>query len=634
MEDEKSGLYGMLNNNDFDTLIFNVTDEGEDSQVNDENPFNLNIPPILKDNNNNIYHYRCPKCLFFPFIEIMNQNEIKYNCKCTKGEGKIIKIKDLINSITIFDKEKNKTINENKELKCSKHNQKFRYYCTDCHTNICKYCCEFHLNKRHDLIIFDFNNYDILKKASKISEYFNSKKHSNNQIKKNQNNNEKISELLENSSIFQEELISEQLKNNKTIHEIKFDDNSNIIIEEKKPYYFYVLFNIIYNDYINYPNYSHFFNIENIFRFMEKKITNKNNNEAENKNEIENKDELTNICIKGKDMITIVYKNDSDGIQLFGSKFIDNNLSNVCLEIENKSYKLMDFYKFNTNSEEVKIKLYISEKEQTISLYSMFSNCVNLKSIYGISKWKTKITNLDKLFYNCTSLSSLPDISEWDVSGLKSISLMFYNCYSLLELPDLSKWIKRNRYLEKNDNSVYIGFSFPNNFKEIKYFYRKKEESMQILVKTLTGKNFILDVEPSDTIEKVKKKIQDKEGFLSGIQQLTFDGEELKDNKTLDDYNIQKRSILYLILRIRGNEKLIQIFVQLLSGKTIILYIEPLDTIRSIKAKIQNKEGIPQNKQKLIFGRRELEDNKTLADYRIIDQTTVHLILAINQLEE
>ena len=279
MEDEKSGLYGMLNNNDFDTLIFNVTDEGEDSQVNDENPFNLNIPPILKDNNNNIYHYRCPKCLFFPFIEIMNQNEIKYNCKCTKGEGKIIKIKDLINSITIFDKEKNKTINENKELKCSKHNQKFRYYCTDCHTNICKYCCEFHLNKRHDLIIFDFNNYDILKKASKISEYFNSKKHYNNQIKKNQNNNENISELLENSSIFQEELNSEQLKNNKTIQEIKFDDNSNIIIEEKKPYYFYVLFNIIYNDYINYPNYSHFFNIENIFRFMEKEIINKNNNE-------------------------------------------------------------------------------------------------------------------------------------------------------------------------------------------------------------------------------------------------------------------------------------------------------------------------------------------------------------------
>ena len=176
---------------------------------------------------------------------------------------------------------------------------------------------------------------------------------------------------------------------------------------------------------------------------------------------------------------------------------------------------------------------------------SMFSNCINLKSVYGISKWKTKITNLDKLFYNCTSLSSLPDISEWDVSGLKSISLMFYNCYSLLELPDLSKWIKRNRYLEKNDNSVYIGFSFPNNFKEIKYFYRKKEESMQILVKTLTRKNFILDVEPSDTIEKVKKKIQDKEGFLSGIQQLTFDGEELKDNKTLDDYNIQKRSILF-----------------------------------------------------------------------------------------
>ena len=48
---------------------------------------------------------------------------------------------------------------------------------------------------------------------------------------------------------------------------------------------------------------------------------------------------------------------------------------------------------------------------------SMFSDCKNLISISGISKWKTKIINLDRLFYNCESLSSLPDISDWDVSG-------------------------------------------------------------------------------------------------------------------------------------------------------------------------------------------------------------------------
>ena len=315
--------------------------------------------------------------------------------------------------------------------------------------------------------------------------------------------------MVENSSIFQEELNSEQFKDNKTIHEIQFGNNSNVIIEEKNPYYFYDLFKIIYNDYLKYPNYSHFFNIENIYKFMEKEMDNKINNE------VENNDELNNILIIGKDIITIIYKNNNNGIKLFGGKFVENNLSKVCLEIDNKPCKLMVHYKFNSNSEEVKIKLYISEKEQTINMNSMFSNCVNLKSIYGISKWKGKITNLDRLFYNCISLSSLPDISEWDVSGLKSISLMFYNCYSLLEFPDLSKWTKKNKLLEKNGNYAFIGFSFTNKFREIKYIYGQKEEGIQILVEiSRTGKILTLDVEPSDTIEIIKKKIQNKESVL------------------------------------------------------------------------------------------------------------------------
>ena len=241
-KENSDDIYGMINNSDFDTLIFDITDEPENNSINNEIPFNSDITAILKDNNNN-NHYRCSKCLFFPYIEIINENEIKYICNCTKGERKEIKIKDLINEITNFKDEKNKNINNNKELRCSKHKQEFRYYCTNCHINICKECCEFHLNQKHDFIIFDFNNYNILKKSSKISEYYvNSKKNNNNQIKnKNIDNNENISELIENSSIFQEELNSDQLKNDKASNKIKIENNSNIFIEEKNPYYFYVL---------------------------------------------------------------------------------------------------------------------------------------------------------------------------------------------------------------------------------------------------------------------------------------------------------------------------------------------------------------------------------------------------------
>ncbi|XP_016098462.1 NEDD8 isoform X2 [Sinocyclocheilus grahami] len=75
-------------------------------------------------------------------------------------------------------------------------------------------------------------------------------------------------------------------------------------------------------------------------------------------------------------------------------------------------------------------------------------------------------------------------------------------------------------------------------------------------LETLTGKEIEIDIEPTDKVERIKERVEEKEGIPPQQQRLIYSGKQMNDEKTAADYKIQGGSVLHLVLALRGGQNL------------------------------------------------------------------------------
>ncbi|KAJ5074722.1 polyubiquitin 14 [Anaeramoeba ignava] len=151
---------------------------------------------------------------------------------------------------------------------------------------------------------------------------------------------------------------------------------------------------------------------------------------------------------------------------------------------------------------------------------------------------------------------------------------------------------------------------------------------MQIFVKTLTGRTITIEIEPTDTIELLKQIIFGIENLPICDQWLRFSGKELENEKTLEQYNIQKESTIHIVIRLDPPNSSTYITTsdgQFISIENACPHCKSGGTINNLKAKIEEKYSIPFENQKLFYNGNLLENDKKYIDYEMSCAAKVYL---------
>ena len=179
----------------------------------------------------------------------------------------------------------------------------------------------------------------------------------------------------------------------------------------------------------------------------------------------------------------------------------------------------------------------------------------------------------------------------------------------------LEDWKTLSEYNIKNNSSLQLNVNLSN------------PEIITIMIMNEINDIF-LDMKVSDTIKKLKTKIQHTEGIQESQQRLIFNGIELEDNNTLSFYNINSDSIIYLEVCF-NTLNAIKVYITNNIGDILSLTVQPSESIEDIKKMITEEINIPFEQQYLSFNEVELENQFSLSDYNIKSGSTIHLTVRL-----
>ena len=376
-------------------------------------PFNLSILPIpkLKNPNN---HYICTKCFYFPFILFLNnKEEIIYTCACVKN--KHLKINELfdsenkyianLNKNNIINSSDNVNLNPNNGFKCTRHksneNKSFKYFCITCNINICEDCLQFHLNKDHELMNLEYQIVEMNKKVELINDLLN--KETGNKNEQSEEGEKKDIEKFFNNDTKSIDSEDEQT------YKFEVLPNGNykkILVENKNIIHnnFKELINIIINDYIKYPNYYHFFNIQNIYNIL---ITEKIYKKPEI-NYTENINEEGKIIFERFGMIKTIKCNTKE------------NFRDICKNVGINIYNNELIYNGNKINIDSSFEEIINEEDKKANIMKI-KICFKIKNI-DENREKEKLTIIKSKDIIC------PQCGENIFINIKDYKINLYGC--------------------------------------------------------------------------------------------------------------------------------------------------------------------------------------------------------------